>query len=63
LIGLIEINNIESYNMRVNFVDSEDYVEINYLFNNLFNHKNNNKIDKIKKMIKELNGFQKYVLK
>jgi hypothetical protein len=50
-----------------NFVDYKDHIELNDLFVNLVKFKNNNKIDKyiekIEKMIKELNGFQKYVLK
>jgi Leucine-rich repeat (LRR) protein len=63
LIGLIKINKIESYNISVNFVDSDDYVKLTYLFDDLLKYKNNDKFDEIKKMIIELNGFQNYVLK
>jgi Leucine-rich repeat (LRR) protein len=50
-----------------NFIDSDDYIELNDLFGNLLWCTNNNKIDKyieeIEQMIITLNCFQQYVLK
>jgi Leucine-rich repeat (LRR) protein len=60
-------NNILNF-IKINFIDSDDYIELNILFNNLIECKNNHKIceyiEEIEKMITELNGrFQIYVLK
>jgi hypothetical protein len=69
LIKLIKNNKQIKNNMEYTFAnsdDSDDYIELNYLFVNLIKD-DDNKIDKniknIEKNIKELNGFQKYVLK
>jgi internalin A len=67
LTNLIKNNKKIIKELNYDFIDSDDYIELNDLFNNLIKCKNNNKIDKnienIEKMIIELNGFQKYVLK
>jgi Leucine-rich repeat (LRR) protein len=63
LVKLIKNNKQIKNNIECNFIDSDDYIELNDLFDNLIKC-DNNKIDKnIEKIIKELNGFQKYVLK
>jgi hypothetical protein len=52
--------------MEYNFIDSNDYIELQEPFKNLIKSKINNVdeyIEKIEKMIKELNGYQNYVLK
>jgi hemerythrin superfamily protein len=53
--------------MLYNFINSNDFIKLKKLFDNLIKCKNNNKINKyieeIEKMIIELNGFQNYVLK
>jgi hypothetical protein len=67
LVKLIKNKKQIIYIMRYNFIDSNEYIELNDLFDNLIKCKNNNKIDEyikeIEQMIIELNGFQKYVLK
>jgi hypothetical protein len=67
LVKLIKNNKNIINDMSHNFIDSNDYIELNNLFVNLIKCKNNNRIDKyidkIEQMIKELNGFQNYVLK
>jgi hypothetical protein len=64
---LIKNNKNMIGNMSYNFVDSNDYIELNDLFVNLIECENNNKIkeyiEEIEKMIIELGGFQNYVLK
>jgi hypothetical protein len=54
-------------NIFYNFTDSDDYIELNDLFNHLIKCKNYGDfykyIQKIEQMIIELNGFQNYVLK
>jgi hypothetical protein len=67
LIKLIKNNKQIKNNIKYNFIDSNDYIELNDLFKNLINckknEKNNNLIKKIEEMIIKLNGFEKYVLK
>jgi primosomal protein N'' len=67
LVKLIKNNKqIKNY-IKHSFTDSDDFIELNDLFDNLLGCKNNDKlneyIEEIEQMIKELNGFQKYVLK
>jgi predicted DNA-binding ArsR family transcriptional regulator len=54
-------------NITYNFIDSNDFIELNDLFNNLVQYKNDDKLDeyikKIEQMIEESNGFKNYVLK
>jgi Leucine-rich repeat (LRR) protein len=69
-IKLIKNNKMQN-KINYNFTDSNDYIELNNLFNNLIDNlikcENNDKIDEyieeIEQMIIELNGFQNYVLK
>jgi hypothetical protein len=66
LVKLIKNKNI--IKMSCDFIDSNDYIELNDLLIKLFKCENNNEIDeyidKIEKTIIELDGiFQKYVLK
>jgi hypothetical protein len=52
--------------MKYNFIDSNDFVELEEIFDNLIKSKINDfdkSIIKIEKNIEELNGFQNYVLK
>jgi Leucine-rich repeat (LRR) protein len=62
IVNLIK-NNIKILNnIEYNFIDSDDFIELNKLFGNL--HKYNNKsIFEIEQMINYFNGFQKFVLK
>jgi nitrate/nitrite-specific signal transduction histidine kinase len=76
-IKLIKNNKYNKNNIMYNFIDTDDYVELNNLFENLIeilinfriNIEDNKLIEKIEQMIcelKELNklkGFEKYVLK
>jgi hypothetical protein len=67
LIKLIKNNkNIINYT-NYNFIDSDNYIELKDLFDNLLEYENNNKIneyiEKIEQMIIELRGFENYVLK
>jgi hypothetical protein len=58
-------NNIVN-DMIVQFVDSDDYIELNDLFKNLIKcdvNKINKYIEEIERMIIRLNGFTKCVLK
>jgi hypothetical protein len=66
LVKLIKNNKKIKNNIKCNFTDSDDYIGLNNLFVNLlkcYNNKIDEYIEEIEKMIKELNGFQKYVLK
>jgi hypothetical protein len=66
LVELIKNNKNIKNNIVYNFSDSNDFVELQELFNNLIKSENNNideSIIKIEKMIIELNGYQKCVLK
>jgi Leucine-rich repeat (LRR) protein len=44
--------------MKYNFIDSNDYIELNNLFDNLIKCDDNKIVENIEKMIIELNGFQ-----
>jgi hypothetical protein len=48
-------------NIRYDFVDSDDYIELNDLFENLIKYDDN--IENIERMINKLYGFQKCILK
>jgi Leucine-rich repeat (LRR) protein len=67
LIKFIKNNKYIINSLNYNFIDSGDYFELYYLFNNLIKCKNNDKInqyiEKIEQMIIKSNGFEKYVLK
>jgi hypothetical protein len=66
LTKLIKNNNNMLNHISVNFIDSDDYIELVNLFDELVKCKYNTIdecIDKIEKMIITSNGFQKYVLK
>jgi internalin A len=59
-------NITKNINNNCNFIDSNDYIELQELFNNLIISEIDNideSIIKIEKMIIKLNGFQNYVLK
>jgi Leucine-rich repeat (LRR) protein len=69
LVKLIENNkNIKNY-IRYDFInydynyDYDDYIELNNLFENLIDCDDNEIDEYIENIIKELNGYQKYVLK
>jgi hypothetical protein len=64
-VNLIKNNEKIIKGLYYDFIDSNDFTELNYLFCNLLicNNKIDDYIEKIEKMIIELNGFQKYVLK
>jgi Leucine-rich repeat (LRR) protein len=65
-IKLIKNNKNILKNIGYEFIDSNDFVELQELFNNLIKSEINDVdeyIIKIEKMIIELNGFSKYVLK
>jgi internalin A len=66
IVNLIKNNKQLKNNIIYNFIDSDDYIELNDLFRNLIkcdDNKINKYIEQIEQIIKELNGFQKYVLK
>jgi Leucine-rich repeat (LRR) protein len=67
LIKLIKNNKKLRNELNYNFIDSDDFIELHYLFKNLIWCKNYDKIneyiEQIEQMIIELNGFQNYVLK
>jgi hypothetical protein len=66
LVKLIKNHKQIKNNTKCNFIDSNDFTELQELFENLIKSKINNVdkfIIKIEKMIIELNGFQNYVLK
>jgi Leucine-rich repeat (LRR) protein len=66
LVKLIKNNKQIKNNIKYNFIDSDDYIELNDLFGNLIecdDDKIDEYIEEMEKMINELNGFQKYVLK
>jgi hypothetical protein len=66
LTKLIKNNKQIKNNMEINFIDSNDFVELQELFNNLIISEIDNideSIIKIEKMIIKLNGFQKCILK
>jgi hypothetical protein len=66
LVKLIKNNKQIKNNIIYNFIDSNNFVKLQELFDNLIEC-NDDEIDesiiKIEKMIIELNGFQKCVLK
>jgi internalin A len=65
-VKLIKNNKNIKKNMEYNFSNSNDYIELQKLFDNLIKSKINNvdeSIIEIEKMIIELNGYQNYVLK
>jgi Leucine-rich repeat (LRR) protein len=65
-VKLIKNNKHIKKNMKYNFIDSNDFVELEEIFDNLIKSKINDfdkSIIKIEKNIEELNGFQNYVLK
>jgi uncharacterized protein YfkK (UPF0435 family) len=54
------------HKLYFDFIDCDDYFELNDLFDNLVKCKKNYSIkyiQEIEQMIKELNGYKKYVLK
>jgi glutathionyl-hydroquinone reductase len=66
LTKLIKNNKVIINHLKCNFIDSCDYIELKDLFDNLIkceNYKICEYIEKIEKIITELDGFQKYVLK
>jgi hypothetical protein len=66
LTKLIKNNKQIKNNIIYNFIDSDDYIELNELFKNLIkcdDNKIDTYIEEIEKMIGNLNGFQKCVLK
>jgi Leucine-rich repeat (LRR) protein len=67
LTNLIKNNNTIKNNLYYDFIDSNYYLHLNLLFHCLIIYKNadetNKYIKEIENIIKELNGFQKYVLK
>jgi hypothetical protein len=66
LVKLIKNNKQIKNKIKYNFIDSDDYIELNDLFGNLIkcdDNEINKYIEQIEQIIKELNGFQKYVLK
>jgi Leucine-rich repeat (LRR) protein len=66
-VKFIKNNKQTIHNIKYDFIDIDDYVELKELFHNLIKSENgrqfNKYIKKIEKMIVELNGFQNYVLK
>jgi hypothetical protein len=63
LTNLIKNNNQIKYKITYNFIDLYDNIELNDLFENLIKCDNNKINENIEKIIKDLNGFQKYVFK
>jgi hypothetical protein len=66
LVKLIKNNKQIKNNIICNFIDSNDFVKLQELFDNLIDSdidEIDESIIKIEKMIIELNGFSKYVLK
>jgi Leucine-rich repeat (LRR) protein len=67
LVKLIKNNKQIKNKIKYTFIDADDYIELNNLFENLINCKKNRKVNnligKIEQMIYELKGFEKYVLK
>jgi hypothetical protein len=63
LVKLIKNNKQIKNKIKYIFIDYDDYIELNNLFGNLIKCDNNKIDENIENMIKELNGFQKYVLK
>jgi Leucine-rich repeat (LRR) protein len=66
LVKLIKNNKNITKNIRYNFIDSDDYIELNDLFINLTkcdNNKIDEYIEEIEQMIIKLYGFQKCVMK
>jgi hypothetical protein len=63
LTKLIKNNKQIKNNVKYNFTDSDDYIELNELFENLIKCDCDKIDENIENIIKELNGFQKYVLK
>jgi hypothetical protein len=66
LVNLIKNNKQIKNNTKCNFIDSNDFTELQELFDNLSESDIDNideSIIKIEQMIIKLNGFQNYVLK
>jgi hypothetical protein len=63
LVELIKNNKQIKNKITYTFMDSDDYIELNDLFGNLIKCDDNKIDENIENIIKELNGFQKYVLK
>jgi hypothetical protein len=66
LVKLIKNNKQIKNNIECNFIDFYDFIELEELFDNLVEsdiYNIDESIIKIEKMIIELNGFSKYVLK
>jgi Leucine-rich repeat (LRR) protein len=63
LVKLIKNNKQIKNHIKYDFIDSDDYIELNDLFKNLIKCDDDKIYEYIENIIKELNGFQKYVLK
>jgi hypothetical protein len=57
------IKNYIKYDMNYDFIDYDDYIELNNLFGNLIKCDDNEIDEYVENIMKELNGFQNYVLK